>query len=63
MEILVEFMESEDIDKEREYKIFNFFISGNEFYFVKKLKIEIVVKKSGKEFVLLKIFVGIVEVK
>lgn len=62
-EIIAELMESEDIDKEREHKIFNFLTSGNEFHFVKKSKTEIVVKKSGKEFALLKTSVGIVEAK
>lgn len=42
MEIIVELIESKEIDRNRECEIFDFFISESNFYFVKKLNLVIV---------------------
>lgn len=62
-EIIAELIESKDIDKEKEHKIFNFLTSGRNFHFVKKSNSEIVVQKGGNKFALLKTSVGTVEAK
>lgn len=62
-EIIAKLIDSKDIDKEKEHKIFSFLTSGSNFHFVKKSNSEIVVQKGDREFALLKTSVGTVEAK
>lgn len=57
-------MGSVDIDVSKEEEIFSFLMSLDKFIFEKKIDLSlIVVKYNGREFLLLKIFIGIVDVK
>lgn len=62
-EIIAELIESKEIDRNRERKIFNFLTSESNFHFVKKPNSAIVLQKDDKEFPLLKTSLGIVEAK
>lgn len=62
-EILTELLENQDIDKDREQKIFDFLTGGCKFHFLKKSNSEIVVQDGKREFALLKTSVGILEAK
>lgn len=68
VEIIIDFLDSELIDNEKEERIFGFLIYLNKFVFEKEIlfigKIVVNVQyNNGLKFFLLKIFFGIVEVK